>query len=161
METRSFLGKALFFIALIILATIVVFFVMNKDDIEEKNEETEIITSLNVDTYDYDMYVYDIDESKIYTSKYFYNKIYLDNKEVQYDEFVIDENSKFFLKNLSNTATDINNIKITYDPITKDEFEYLLENYSLLKTYVWVEGDTCDKVLLYSNNNVQLDLDGY
>lgn len=160
--SRSFLGKAIFIIALIIMTAFAVIFIVNKDDIEEQNDEVEIITSLNVDTYDHDVYVYKLDDSKLYTSQYFYNKIYLDNNEVKYDEYKINENSKFYLKNLSNTAKDINNVKITYDPISLEEFKFLLENYSLLKIYVWLDkNQECEKVLLYSNNSVELDLEGF
>ena len=57
---------------------------------------------------------------------------------------------------------NIKDIKVTYDPITTSEFDFLLENYSLLKVDIWVDDNgICDKVLLYANNDVSLDLEGY
>jgi len=159
--SNSFLGKALFIVSVIVLATISIFFVLNKDEIDKNSEEIEIITGLNANSYDYDYYIYDISGNTLYTSQYFYNKIYLDNNEVEYNEIEFNEESRFFLKNLTNSEEDINDIKITYDPISLDEFEFLLENYSLLKVHVWMDGNgECEKILLYSNSNSPLELSG-
>ena len=158
----TFLGKAIFVIATLIMSAFGIIFVVNKDDINSSSKDVEIITSLNVDTYDHDLYIYNVSDNTLFASEYFYNKIYLDNNEVTYDEYKFDNNSKFYLKNLSNTAVDVNNIKITYDPITLDEFKYLLENYNLLKIYIWLnDNGVCEKILLYSNNNIELDLEGF
>jgi len=157
--SKSFLGKAIFVIGLIIAATVVIFFAVNKKDIEASTEEVEIITSLNVDTYDYDIYIYNINNNILSGSKFFYNKVYLDTHEVEYEEYKINDKTKLFLKNLSNTEKDINNIKITYDPITLDEFKYLYENYTMLKVYVWIDdNNNIEKALLYSNTNTYLDV---
>ena len=158
----TFLGKAIFVIAALIMSAFGIIFVVNKDDINSSSKDVEIITSLNVDTYDHDLYIYNVSDNTLFASEYFYNKIYLDNNEVTYDEYKFDNNSKFYLKNLSNTAVDVNNIKITYDPITLDEFKYLLENYNLLKIYIWLnDKGVCEKILLYSNNNIELELEGF
>lgn len=154
--------KIVFVLSLSVMVIVGVFFVLTKDKMNDTTKKIENITGLNVDTYDYDMYVYDIDSDRLYTSEYFYNKIYLDNNEVKYDEFYFDNETLFFLKTYSNTATNVRNIKVTYDPITTSEFDFLLENYSLLKVDIWVDDNgTCDKVLLYANNDVSLDLEGY
>ena len=161
MESSSFAKKVLLLLIILTLLILVAFFVMNKDKLEDDINEAEVITSMNVDTYDEDLYVYKMDEDTIYASEYFYNTYYLNNNDVTYEELEITENSKYYLKTLSNTATDINNIMISYDPITKDEFEFLLNNYNLLKIYVWLDdNDTCKNVLLYSSNNMQLEVSG-
>ena len=154
--------KIVFVLSLSVMVIVGVFFVLTKDKMNDTTKKIENITGLNVDTYDYDMYVYDIDSDRLYTSEYFYNKIYLDNNEVKYDEFYFDNETLFFLKTYSNTAMNIKDIKVTYDPITTSEFDFLLENYSLLKVDIWVDDNgICDKVLLYANNDVSLDLEGY
>lgn len=160
MENKSFLSKFIFILIIIILIAITVFFFMNKDQVSANMKEVEIITSMNVDSYDQDMYVYKLENDKLYTSEYFYNKYYLDNNQVVYDEYIVDSNTKFYLKTLSNTVNDLDNIKISYDPITKDEFNFLLKNYSLLKTYIWLnDNNTVKNVLLYSSNNIDLEME--
>lgn len=155
-------SKILIVLSLTVMIIVGVFFVVSSDNREEVTEEINTITGLNVDSYDFDMYIYSADSSKLYTSSYFYNKIYLDNNEVKYDEFSFDTETIFYLKSLSNTPTDINNVKITYDPITFDEFNFLLQNYTLLKVNIWVDkSGVCDKVLLYANNEIALDLEGF
>ena len=155
-------SKIIIIISLAVMVIVGVFFIMSKNNITDATEDFENITSLNVDTYDLDVYIYEIDTNKLYTSEYFYNKIYLDNNEVMYEEFDYNSETKFYLKTLSNTPTDINNVKTTYDHISIDEFKFLLENYSLLKVDIWLDDSgVCDKVLLYANNEVQLDLEGY
>ena len=157
----SFVKKVLLLLIVLTLLILVAFFVMNKDEMEEDLKEAEIITSMNVDTYDEDLYVYKMDEDTIYASEYFYNTYYLSNNEVTYEELDIDGDSKYYLKNLSNTPTDINNVMVSYDPITKDEFQFLLNNYTLLKIYVWLdENEKCKNILLYSSNNMQLEVSG-
>ena len=67
-----------------------------------------------------------------------------------------------YLKTLSNTEKDINDIKISYYPINREEFNYLLENYTLLKIYIWKNtDDTVKNVLLYSSNNIPLEIEHY
>ena len=123
-------------------------------------KDVELITSVNVNSYDQDMYIYKLDNDKIYTSEYFYNKYYLDNNVVEFDEFKVSSDTKYYLKTLSNSVNDIYNVKISYDPITKDEFNFLLNNYTLLKTYIWLnDDDTVKNVLLYSSNNIELELE--
>lgn len=125
-------------------------------------KDVGVITSMNVDTYDEDLYVYKLDNDVLYASSYFYNSYYLSNNEVEFDEYKIDDNTKFYLKTLSNTDKDINNIKITYDPIDRDQFNYLLKNYTLLKIYIWKnKDDSCKNVLLYSSNNIPLEIEQY
>jgi len=121
-----------------------------------------MITSMNADSYDMDMYIYKLDGEVMYTSEYFYNNFYLSNNEVTFDEYEVSDETKFYLKTLSNTETDIDNIKISYDPISKEEFLFLLENYNLLKVNIWLDDkDNCQKVLLYSSNNMELVLEEY
>ena len=161
MEGGSFVKKVLLLLIILTLLVLVAFFVMNKDKMEDDLKDAEIITSMNVNTYDEDLYVYKMDEDTIYASEYFYNTYYLNNNTVTYDELDIDENSKYYLKTLSNTASDVNTIMVSYDPITKDEFNFLLNNYNLLKIYVWLDDNNkCKNVLLYSSNNSYLDVSG-
>lgn len=161
MDNSSMIRKVLLLLIILTLIILVTFFVINGEKIDADVKEAEIITSMNVDTYDKDLYVYKIDGNIIYTSKFFYNTYYLSNNQVTYDEIIIDENSKYYLKTLTNTATDINNVMVSYDPITKDEFSFLLSNNTLLKIYVWLdENDRCKNVLLYSSNNMPLDVSG-
>ena len=161
MDGNSFLRKFLLVLIIIVVLILVTFFVMNKDKVEENIKEAEIITSMNVDTYDDDLYVYKMDDDTIYASEYFYNPYYLSNNQVTYEELNINDKSKYYLKTLSNSATDINNVLVSYDPITKDEFEFLLNNYNLLKIQVWYDGnDNCKNVLLYSSNNMRLEVSG-
>ncbi len=162
MENKSFLSKFLLLLTIIVLIVIVAFFVMNKNSVASDMKEIEKITSMNVDTYDEDLYVYKLDNDSLYTSQYFYNAYYLSNNTVKFDEYKINENTKFYLKTLSNTEKDINNIKISYDPIDIDEFKYLLNNYTLLKVYIWKDSnDLCKNVLLYSSNNIKLEIEHY
>ena len=144
MENKSFLSKFLFLLIIIVVCSVIVFFIVNKSDINDDLSDVETITSMNVNTYDQDLYVYKLDNDKIYTSEYFYNNYYLSSNNVDFDEFDISNNTKFYLKTLSNTNKDLENIKISYDPITEDEFNFLLNNYSLLKVYLWLdENDAC------------------
>lgn len=160
MENKSFLSKVIIVLVIIVLIIIAIFFIINNKEVSADIKNIEVITSMNVDTYDEDMYVYKLENDKLYTSKYFYNNYYLSNNEVVFEEFEVDNNTKFYLKTLSNTVTDIENIKISYDLITKDEFKFLLNNYTLLKTYIWLsEGDTIKNVLLYSSNNIELEME--
>ena len=162
MENKSFLGKFIFLLIIIALIAIVSFFIMNKSNVENNLKDVELITSMNVDTFDEDLYIYKMENDTLYTSEYFYNNYYLSNNNVSFDEYKIGDNTKFYLKTLSNTDTDINNIKVTYDPIDKNEFNYLLKNYTLLKIYIWKnKDDTCKNVLLYSSNNIDLKIEHY
>lgn len=162
MENKSFLSKFLFLLIILILIAIAIFFFMNKSEMDSDLDNVEVITSMNVETFDMDMYVYKLDNEKIYTSEYFYNNYYLLNNNVTFEEFKINENTKFYLKTLSNTEKDIENIKVSYDLISKDEFLFLLDNYSLLKVYLWLdENDGCKNVLLYSSNNIELEIENY
>lgn len=162
MENKSFLSKFIFLLIIIVLIVVTVFFVMNKSEVDADMKNVELITSMNVDTYDEDLYIYKMENDIIYVSKYFYNSYYLSNNEVKFDEYNLNENTKFYLKTLSNTDKDINNVKISYDPITQDEFKYLLNNYTLLKIYIWLDdNDKCKNVLLYSSNNMQLEIEQY
>ena len=159
MENKSFLSKIVIVLIIIVLIIIAIFFIINNKEVSADIKNIEVITSMNVDTYDEDMYVYKLENDKLYTSEYFYNNYYLSNNEVIFDEFEVDTNTKFYLKTLSNTVTDIENIKISYDPITKDEFQFLLNNYTLLKTYIWLsDNNTVKNVLLYSSNNIELEM---
>jgi len=160
MGDKSFLSKFVFVLIIIVLIIIGIFFVMNNKDVQADMKEVEAITSMNVDTYDEDIYIYKMENNKIYTSEYFYNNYYLSNNEVKFDEYEIDANTKFYLKTLSNTISDIENIKITYDPISKEQFDFLLDNYTLLKIYIWLNNDhTVKNVLLYSSNNIELEME--
>lgn len=160
MENKSFLSKIIYILIILVIIVIVTFFVMNDKEVKADIENIETITSLNANTYDLDMYIYKLENNKLYTSEYFYNKFYLDNNNVTYDEFDINNNTKFYLKTLSNTATNINDIKITYDLITQEEFEFLLENYTLLKTNIWLnKDDTVKNVLLYSSSGIELEME--
>lgn len=162
MENKSFLSKFLFLLIIMILIGISIFFFMNKSNIDKDLENVELITSMNVDTYDQDLYVYKMENDKIYTSEYFYNNYYLSNNNVEFDEFNVSDNTKYYLKTLSNSEKDIENIKISYDPITEDEFNFLLKNYTLLKVYIWLdEHDGCKNIMLYSSNNMELEIEHY
>ena len=162
MENKSFLSKFLFLLIIMILIGISIFFFMNKSNIDKDLENVELITSMNVDTYDQDLYVYKMENDKIYTSEYFYNNYYLSNNNVEFDEFNVSDNTKYYLKTLSNSEKDIENIKISYDPITEDEFLFLLKNYTLLKVYIWLdEHDGCKNIMLYSSNNMELEIEHY
>ncbi len=163
MENKSFLSKFIFLLIIIILIAITIFFILNKKEVESNLKDLEIITSMNVDTFDEDVYIYKMENNTLYTSPYFYNNYYLTNNTVNFDKYQIGENTKFYLKNLTNTEKDINNVKVSYDPIDKDEFNYLLKNYSLLKVYIWKNKDdnSCKNVLLYSSNNIPLEIERY
>lgn len=162
MENKSFLSKFIFLLIILVLIGVSVFFFLNKQKVDADMEDVGVITSMNVDTYDEDLYVYKLDNDILYASSYFYNSYYLSNNEVEFDEYKIDDNTKFYLKTLSNTDKDINNIKITYDPIDRDQFNYLLKNYTLLKIYIWKnKDDSCKNVLLYSSNNIPLEVEQY
>ena len=162
MENKSFLSKFLFLLVIIILITLAVFFFMNKKDMDKDLENVELITSMNADTYDMDMYIYKLENEKIYTSEYFYNNYYLSNNSVSFDKFNISENTKFYLKTLSNTEKDIENIKISYDPISKEQFEFLINNNNLLKVNIWLDkSENCKNILLYSSNNMDLVFEEY
>ena len=72
-------------------------------------------------------------------------------------EYFVDSDTKYYLKTLSNSINDIDNVKVTYDPISREQFDFLLDNYSLLKTFIWLDNDdTARNVLLYSSNNIEL-----
>ncbi len=162
MENKSFLSKFIFLLIILVLIGVSVFFFLNKQKVDADMKDVGVITSMNVDTYDEDLYVYKLDNDILYASSYFYNSYYLSNNEVEFDEYKIDDNTKFYLKTLSNTDKDINNIKITYDPIDRDQFNYLLKNYTLLKIYIWKnKDDSCKNVLLYSSNNIPLEVEQY
>ncbi len=162
MENKSFLSKFIFLLIILVLIGVSVFFFLNKQKVDADMKDVGVITSMNVDTYDEDLYVYKLDNDILYASSYFYNSYYLSNNEVEFDEYKIDNNTKFYLKTLSNTDKDINNIKITYDPIDRDQFNYLLKNYTLLKIYIWKnKDDSCKNVLLYSSNNIPLEVEQY
>lgn len=162
MENKSYLSKFIFLLIILVLIGVSVFFFLNKQKVDADMKDVGVITSMNVDTYDEDLYVYKLDNDILYASSYFYNSYYLSNNEVEFDEYKIDDNTKFYLKTLSNTDKDINNIKITYDPIDRDQFNYLLKNYTLLKIYIWKnKDDSCKNVLLYSSNNIPLEVEQY
>ena len=162
MENKSFLGKILYVIIGIGFIVMATFFFMNKGNVSANMDKIEMITSMNADSYDMDMYIYKLDDEVIYTSQYFYNNFYLSNNEVTFDEYEVSDKTKYYLKTLSNTETDIDNIKISYEPISKEEFLFLLENYNLLKVNIWLDDkDSCQKVLLYSSNNMELVLEEY
>lgn len=162
MGNNSFLSKFLLLLIIIGLGVIITFFVINKQDLDNALEDVETITSININTYDEDLYIYKTDGIKLYTSEYFYNNYYLMNNKVSFDEFLVNNHTKYFIKNLSNTEKDIENIKVTYDPISEEEFKFLIENYTLLKVYVWLnEDNSCKNVLLYSSNNSELDIQHY
>lgn len=162
MENKSFLSKFLFLLIIIVLVGISIFFFMNKSDMDSDLNNVELITSMNVDTYDEDLYIYKMENDKIYTSEYFYNNYYLSNNAVKFDEFNVSDNTKYYLKTLSNTDKDIENIKISYDPISENEFDFLLKNYTLLKVYIWFDGNNgCKNILLYSSNNMPLEIERY
>ena len=162
MENKSFLSKFIFLLIILVLIGVSVFFFLNKQKVDADMKDVGVITSMNVDTYDEDLYVYKLDNDILYASSYFYNSYYLSNNEVEFDEYKIDDNTKFYLKTLSNTDKDLNNIKITYDPIDRDQFNYLLKNYTLLKIYIWKnKDDSCKNVLLYSSNNIPLEVEQY
>ena len=160
MENKSFVSKILFLLIILVFIIVLTFFVINNKEVKANMKDIETITSMNVNTYDEDTYIYKMENNKIYTSEYFYNNYYLDNNNVTFDEDDICDETKFYLKTLSNSITDMDNIKISYDPITKDEFNFLLNNYTLLKTYIWFnEDDTIKNVLLYSSNNIELEME--
>ena len=157
MENKSFLSKFIFLLIIIALVAVIAFFVINRKNVEANMKDVELITSMNVDTFDEDLYIYKMENDTLYTSQYFYN-----NYNVKFDEYKIGDNTKFYLKTLSNTDQDLNDIKVSYDPIDKSEFNYLLQNYSLLKIYIWKnKDDTCKNVLLYSSNNTNLVIEHY
>lgn len=160
MENKSFVTKFLFLLVVIVLIIVIVFFITNDKEVKADMKDLEVITSMNVDTYDQDLYIYKMENDKIYTSEYFYNNYYLSNNQVTFDEYTISDNTKYYMKNLSNTEKDINNIKISYDPISKEEFNFILDNYTLLKTYIWLDDNkNCKNILLYSSSNIELELD--
>ena len=162
MENKSFLSKFIFLLVIIVLIVVMAFFIINKNEVDADMQEIELITSMNVDTYDQDLYIYKMENDKIYASEYFHNTYYLNNNVVTFDEYNLSDDTKFYLKTLSNTDKDVNNIKVSYDPITENEFNYLLNNYTLLKIYVWLdENDMCKNVLLYSANNMDLVIEQY
>ena len=162
MENKSFLSKFLLVLIIIVLVIIITFFLINKNSVANDMKEIEKITSMNVDTYDEDLYIYKLENNTIFTSPYFYNAYYLSNNEVTFTEYKITDKTKFYFKTLSNTEKDINNIKITYDPIDINEFNYILNNYNLLKVYIWKDSyNNCKNVLLYSSNNVTLEVENY
>ena len=162
MENKSFLSKFIFLLIIIALVAVIAFFAINRKNVEANMKDVELITSMNVDTFDEDLYIYKMENDTLYTSQYFYNNYYLSNNNVKFDEYKIGDNTKFYLKTLSNTDQDLNDIKVSYDPIDKSEFNYLLQNYSLLKIYIWKnKDDTCKNVLLYSSNNTNLVIEHY
>lgn len=161
MDSGSVVKKVIFIIALFLLLILIIFFATNRGNMQEDLKNMEVISSMNADTYDKDLYVYKIDDNAIYASEYFYNTYFLNTNQVSFDEIKIDSDSKFYIKNLSNSSADINSVKVSYDPITKEEFEFLLDNYTLLKINVWLdENDKCDNVLLYSSGGVTLEVGG-
>lgn len=157
MGDKSFLSKFVFVLIIIVLIIVGVFFVINNKDVQADMKEVEVITSMNVNTYDKDLYVYKMENNKIYTSEYFYNNYYILNNDVDFNEYIVDSDTKYYLKTLSNSINDIDNVKVTYDPISREQFDFLLDNYSLLKTFIWLDNDeTVKNVLLYSSNNIEL-----
>lgn len=157
MGDKSFLSKFVFVLIIIVLIIVGVFFVINNKDVQADMKEVEVITSMNVNTYDEDLYVYKMENNKIYTSEYFYNNYYILNNDVDFNEYIVDSDTKYYLKTLSNSINDIDNVKVTYDPISREQFDFLLDNYSLLKTFIWLDNDdTVRNVLLYSSNNIEL-----
>ncbi len=159
MGQRTILEKFLFLMIIIVVAILGTFFFLNRKNVNKALEKVEMITTMNADTYDMDLYVYKVENNIIYTSKYYYNKLYLEKNEVDYDEYNLDANVKYYLKTLTNTKENINDVKVSIDPISLEEFKYLLDNYSLLKVYIWFgEQDNCKNVLLYSPNNTKLEL---
>ncbi|MBQ3021640.1 MAG: hypothetical protein IJD92_05415 [Bacilli bacterium] len=162
MGNSSFLNRLIIFLVVLVLLVIVVFFMMNKNNVQANLDEVELITSMNVNTYDEDLYIYKLENNKIYASEFYYNKFYLDNNDIELNEYTLNGDTKFYLKNLSNSISDINDIKITYDPITLNQFKYILDNYSMLKIYIWFnKDDTTRNVLLYTNNNIDIELENY
>lgn len=159
MEQRTLIEKILFVFAFIVIIILGVVFFTNKKSVDNAIEKVEEITSLNMNTYDIDLYIYKLENNKLLTSKYFYNKMYLKNNNVVYDEYDLNKNVKFYLKTLTNTKNDINNIKVSVDLINEEEFKYILENYNLLKVYIWLDKeDNCQSVMLYSPNNIDIEL---
>lgn len=159
MENKSFLSKFIFLLIIIVLSCLSIFFIINKKDVDGKMKNVEIITSMNVDTFDEDLYIYKVENNTIYTSEYFYNKYYLLNNEVEYKKYKISDKTNFYLKVLSNTEKDINNIKISYEKINDEEFNYIIENNNLLKVYIWKDNDdSCKNILLYTTNNTPIEL---
>lgn len=157
MGDKSFLSKFVFVLIIIVLIIVGVFFVINNKDVQADMKEVEVITSMNVNTYDEDLYVYKMENNKIYTSEYFYNNYYILNNDVDFNEYIVDSDTKYYLKTLSNSINDLDNVKVTYDPISREQFDFLLDNYSLLKTFIWLDNDdTVRNVLLYSSNNIEL-----
>ena len=104
MENKSFLSKFIFLLIILVLIGVSVFFFLNKQKVDADMKDVGVITSMNVDTYDEDLYVYKLDNDILYASSYFYNSYYLSNNEVEFDEYKIDDNTKFYLKTLSNTG---------------------------------------------------------
>ena len=71
MENKSFLSKFIFLLIIIVLIIITAFFILNKKNVESNMKDVELITSMNVDTFDEDLYVYKIENNILYTSPYF------------------------------------------------------------------------------------------
>lgn len=162
MENKSLLNKFLFLLIIIVLVIVTVFFVMNKNELGNDLNNVETVTSMNMNTYDYDLYVYKLENNMLYASEYFYNNYYLLNNNVEFDKYKITGETKYYLKNLSNTEKDIENIKITYDPISIEQVDYILKNYNLLKAYIWLDdNEGCKNIMLYTSNNVELDIEQY
>ena len=97
MGNSSFLNKFIIFLMAIVVLVIIVFFIMNKNNVQANMNEVELITSMNVNTYDEDLYIYKIENNKIYASEYYYNKFYLDNSDVELDEYNLNSDTKFYL----------------------------------------------------------------
>ena len=162
MDKKSYFNKFLFIMSGLSFLVIVTFFFISKGNINANVEKIELINNVNAKSYDLDMYIYKLDNGKIYTSEFFYNDYYLANNDVTFEELYISDNTKFYLKTLSNTEVDIDNIKISYDSISVDEFEFLVEKNNLLKVNIWLDkNDNCKNVLLYSSNNMELVFEEY
>ena len=98
MENKSFLSKFIFLLVIIVLIVVMAFFIINKNEVDADMQEIELITSMNVDTYDQDLYIYKMENDKIYASEYFYNTYYLSNNVVTFDEYNLSDDTKFYLK---------------------------------------------------------------
>ena len=159
---KSFLNKIILLLIIVALLIIFLFFFINKDALSSDIENVEKITNLNINTYDYDLYIYKLDDNKIYTSEFFYNQYYLLNNSVSFDEFEINGNTNFYLKVLSNTEKELDNISVSYEKINLEQFNFILNNNSLLKVYLWVDENLkCKNVLLYSTNDIELEVIDY
>ena len=155
MEGSSFGKKTLLLLIIIVFIILVSYFVMDNFYFQENNDDS-IITEANVKTYDRDLYVYEARDTFMYVSEY-----YSPNNLITYDEIKITEDTKFFLKRLSNTPDDLNKVYVTYDPITKMEFKFIVNNMLTLKINVWLdEENNCKKVLLYSLVDTQIEVGG-